>query len=262
MLVYAFDVPAGQKGKPDIDQAVAAVDRRLNPDGSWSKTAKVRRVSDAELEVRLRTDDPVALAKIDRLVRVLGSLEFRILANDHDNPGIVERAKALGPQMNKLYSSNGRLEAWWVPVDPRAKKDFTSGVYRDIVQRTVKTNEGEQLLQALALADRFNVTGSYLTYVAAGVDKRDRPEVLLGFNVVGAKKFAGLTSCNLPDEVTGFRRRVGIILDARLFSAPTITGMIHDYAAISGDFTGNEVQQIIAVLNAGALPAPLKKVSP
>ncbi len=132
VLVYAFDIPAdqegpaGREGKPDINKAVAVVEppqlgRR------WSRMVKVRRLSDTTLEVRLRTADPATLATIDGLVRVLGSLEFRILANDRDNPGIIERGKALGPDVNKVYSSDGNLEAWWLGVHPGSSTNFTSG---------------------------------------------------------------------------------------------------------------------------------------
>ena len=261
VLVYAFDIPAGHEGKPDIDKAVAVVDRRINPGRSWNKTAKVRRVSDTTLEVRLWSTDPATLAKIDRLVTTLGSLEFRILANDRDNPGIIEKGKALGPDVNKLYSTNGKIKAWWVPVNPGSSRDFTAGECPDIARRTITTKNGQQVLQVLVLADPFNVTGAYLVHAGADVDQRGRPELTFQFNFAGGKKFGGLTSTHLPDEVTGFKRRLGIILDGWLHSAPFNMSTIQDRGEITGSFTRSDVESLAAVLNAGALPAPLKKVS-
>jgi SecD/SecF fusion protein len=263
VLVYAFDIPtgreapAGQGPKPDIDKAVAAVDRRLNPGRSWNKTAKVRRLSDTTLEVRLWTTDAAALAKIDRLVTTLGTLEFRILANDRDNRGIIEKGKALGPDVNRLYSSSGKIEAWWVPVNPGSNKEFS---YPEIARRTVP-KKGQPEIQVLVLADPFNVTGAYLTHVGPELDDRGRPDLTFRFNSNGARRFGGLTSTHLPDEVTGFRRRLGIILDGRLHSAPCINATVFDQGEITGNFTRNDVDLLAAVLNAGALPAPLKKVS-
>jgi preprotein translocase subunit SecD len=258
VLVYAFDIPAGREAKPDIDKAVAAIDRRLNgPGWSWNKAAKVRRLSDTTLEVRLPTDDPGAVARIERLVSRLGSIEFRILANDRDNPRIIEKGIALKPDVNKLYSSQGKLEAWWLPVDPKSRKEFN---YPEIARRTV-AKKGQAELQILVLADPFNVTGAYLTHVAAGADQRGRPNVTFQFNSTGGRKFGGLTSTHLPDESTGFTRKLGIILDGCLFSAPSIRSTIHDRGEITGSFTRKDVDDMVAVLNAGALPAPLKKVS-
>jgi len=263
VLVYAFDITPGQKGsdgrewKPDINKAVAAIDRRLNGAGYWNKAAGVRRVNDTTLEVRLWTTDPAVVARIDRRVMGLGSLEFRVLANDHDNPGNIEKGKALKPDVNRLYSPKGKLVAWWLPVDPKSSKEFK---YPEIARRTV-TKNGQPELQVLVVADPFNVTGAYLTYVAADIDQRGRPAVTFQFNSIGAKKFGGLTSTHLPDDATGFTRKLGIILDNKLFSAPSIQSMIRDRGEITGSFTRYDVDDMVDVLNAGALPAPLKKVS-
>jgi SecD/SecF fusion protein len=257
VLVYAFDIPAGQEGKPDIDKAVAVIDRRINPVWSWNKTARIRRVSEMALEVRLRTADPAAVMRIDRLLTALGSLEFRVLANDHDSRGIIEEAKTLKPDVNKLYSTSGKLEAWWVPVDPPSKEKFN---YREIARRTV-TKNGQQVLQILVVNDPFNVTGSYLTRVRSDVDEKGRPDVTFQLNSAGGRKFGGLTATHLPDEVTGFTRKLGIIFDGHLHSAPSIQSTIQDRGEITGSFTKRDTEDLASVLNAGELPAPLKKVS-
>ncbi len=258
VLVYAFDIPAGQEGKPVINKAVAVVDRRLNPRWSWNKMAEVRRVSETTLEVRLRTTDPATVAGMDRLVTTLGSLEFRILANDRDNPAVIEKGKALKPDVNRLYSSDGKiLEAWWMRVAPWSNKEFN---YPEIARRTVTTS-GQQVLQVLVLNDPFNVTGAYLTHAGSDVDQRGRPDLTFRFNSTGGKKFGGLTSTHLPDQVTGFTRKLGIILDGYLYSAPSIQSAIYDQGEITGSFTKKETEDLASVLNAGVLPAALKKVS-
>jgi preprotein translocase subunit SecD len=261
VLVYAFDIPADREGragrdaKPDIDKAVAAVDRRLNPGGSWNKTAKVRRLSDTTLEVRLPATEPAAVARIDRLVMALGSLEFRVLANEHDDLGLIERSKAMKPDVTKLCSSTAKLEACWVPVNPGTNRQFD---YPEIARRTV-AKDGKQVLQILVKIDRFNVTGAYLTRAAPDVDQRGRPDLTFQFNYAGGRKFGGLTSGNLPDEASGFTRKLGIILDGYLYSAPSIQSTIQDRGEITGSFTRSDVNDLAAVLNAGVLPAPLKR---
>ncbi len=67
-----------------------------------------------------------------------------------------------------------------------------------------------------------------------------------------------VTSENLPDRQTGVRRRLRIILDNGLISAPIIMSTISSRGQITGPFTNDEVRHIVAVLNAGELPAPLQ----
>jgi len=55
---------------------------------------------------------------------------------------------------------------------------------------------------------------------------------------------------------------LGIILDGKLYSAPIIRTVIHSEGEITGNFTKEEVQDIVNVLNAGSLPLPIKKVEP
>jgi SecD/SecF fusion protein len=188
---------------------------------------------------------------------VLGSIEFRILANDRDNAAVMEKAKALKPEVNRLESAEGKPEARWVLVNPTSSKEFD---YPGIARRTVARN-GQQQLQILVLADPWNVTGRYLAEARADTDQRGRPALKFRFNAVGAKKFYQLTSAHLPDQATPFTRKLGIILDGCLYSAPSIQSAISDRGEITGNFTRKEVDDLVTVLNAGALPALLKKVS-
>jgi preprotein translocase subunit SecD len=59
---------------------------------------------------------------------------------------------------------------------------------------------------------------------------------------------------------TGFSRKLGIILDGFLVSAPAIRSTISGRGEITGSFSRQEVDDLVDVLNAGSLPAPLVKV--
>ena len=96
-----------------------------------------------------------------------------------------------------------------------------------------------------------------MTHAASDVDQKGRPDVTFQFNSLGARKFGGLTSSNLPDETSGFTRKLGIILDGYLYSAPSIQSTIHDRGEITGSFTKKDTDDLVSVLNAGALPATL-----
>jgi SecD/SecF fusion protein len=237
--------------KENMDKLVAAIARRVNPGGV--KEVTVRSRGSNEVEIIIPEVDPAEVERMKSIISRLGSLEFRILANDHDSPGIIEKGKALKPGVNKLYSSTGKLEARWVPVYTGAHKDFP---YPEIARR-MGTKDGQPVQEILVLADPFNVTGSYLTHAGSEVDQKGRPDVTFQFNSKGAKKFGGLTSTHLPDQVGTFTRKLGIILDGYLHSAPSIQSTIQDRGEITGSFTKQETEDLANVLNSGALPATL-----
>ena len=78
------------------------------------------------------------------------------------------------------------------------------------------------------------------------------PVVALEFNLQGQKKFAELTK-------KLYKQPMAIFFNGELQSSPVIQAVITDgNAIISGDFTAKEVQQMVDLLNAGALPVPAK----
>ncbi|MBL8022720.1 MAG: protein translocase subunit SecD [Elusimicrobia bacterium] len=80
------------------------------------------------------------------------------------------------------------------------------------------------------------------------------PHVSLEFSEEGAKRFADLTEANV-------NRNLAIILDGVVQSAPVIRTRIPDgHAIIEGQFTSEDAKFLKAVLQAGALPAPLEIV--
>lgn len=79
------------------------------------------------------------------------------------------------------------------------------------------------------------------------------PGVLLNFSRLGRSLFSRVTGQNVD-------RRLGIILDGTVHSAPNITERIMGQAEISGRFTPEEATDLKIVLEAGALPAPLEIV--
>ena len=76
----------------------------------------------------------------------------------------------------------------------------------------------------------------------------------LDFTPEGARKFADLTTKNIG-------KTVAIFLDNQIISAPTVQTAITDGAAvITGNFTIEAAKQLALLLNAGALPVPIKIV--
>ncbi|OPX28069.1 MAG: protein-export membrane protein SecD [Candidatus Cloacimonas sp. 4484_143] len=106
------------------------------------------------------------------------------------------------------------------------------------------------------LKKRAEITGKYLdkaqTKIGQGYAPKDQgPYILLTFNKSGAKKFKTITGQNID-------KRLAILLDDIVYIAPTIQSRIpNGEARITGQFTIEEVQDLVIVLNAGSLPAPV-----
>jgi preprotein translocase subunit SecD len=75
-------------------------------------------------------------------------------------------------------------------------------------------------------------------------------EPVIEFTTKDAAGFGHLTQVNIG-------KALGIFLDKRFISAPTIQSVITDSGEITGNFTQEDVSRISNELNAGALPVPL-----
>jgi SecD/SecF fusion protein len=146
--------------------------------------------------------------------------------------------------------------AFWVPVSPKERKSFESDP--DVVKR-VRTVGKEDRLEVLVIKDEWDVTGEYLVRAVRGLDDKGGYAVHFSFNAAGGNRFGRLTGNHLPDERRNLRYRLGIILDGHLQSAPSIRSTIFENGIIEGRFTAQEVDDLVEVLNAGALPATLSK---
>lgn len=245
----------GQAGSDQIDmeQLIAALNRRVNPSGV--KEVTIRRFGPQQVEIIVPEVDEEEVARLERVISSIGTLEFRILANMRDHRRIIERALGLPPEEQELYDDRGNLLAWWVPVAKGQEEAI--GNFGEIAVRKGR-HRNEDWLQVLVVKDRYNVTGADLFRVREDVDESMQPCVAFVLKAGSAQqRFGALTSENRPDPTTGFSRRLGIILDGYLYSAPQIRQPIFDRGQITGIPTREEVQALVQVLQAGSLPAVL-----
>jgi SecD/SecF fusion protein len=256
ILVYEVDQATKKPGEVvDMDKLVAAVTRRVNPGGQ--KEVVVRRYGVEQIEIIIPEKEEAEVERIERIISRTGNLEFRILANNRNDKELIERAMA-EPNKMQIFDSAGNLLAWWVPVKEGQERSFAG--YSEIAHRTRKVKGGSrEVLEILVENDIYNVTGGYLTQAAPGTDRQGRPCVNFTFNSTGGQLFGELTGSHLPDKLTDFTYKLGIILDGELYSAPSIQSTIFDHGEISGDFSKEQVQDLVNVLNAGSLPAALTK---
>ena len=117
----------------------------------------------------------------------------------------------------------------------------------------------EEAWRTYYLFRRADVTGDSVSDASVAFDPQDNsPFVQLLFNSAGARAFERLTGANV-------RRRMAIVLDDRVASAPVIQTRIGGgHCRITlGNFARpmdevlDEANDLVVVLRAGALPAPL-----
>ncbi len=95
------------------------------------------------------------------------------------------------------------------------------------------------------------LTGEDVVDARPGFDQMNSAYVSLNFNNRGAAIFERITGENVG-------RRMAIVLDGKIYSAPNINERIAGgRASISGSFSTAEAQDLALVLRAGSLPAPV-----
>lgn len=98
------------------------------------------------------------------------------------------------------------------------------------------------------------VGGEQLDSAKASYGEAGEPVVAFTFKSIGAKKFATATRENVG-------RRLAIVLDGRVISAPVINSPITGGSGIiTGNFSVKSANDLALLLRSGALPAPLEVV--
>jgi SecD/SecF fusion protein len=95
------------------------------------------------------------------------------------------------------------------------------------------------------------MTGEMISAAYARPDLYGKPEVILQFTNEGKKRFAEVTrTISQSGQQAGRLGRLAIVLDGKLYSAPTVKEEINsDSAVISGNFTDREAINLSNVLN-------------
>ena len=167
-------------------------------------------------------------------------------------PGVkdTQRAKSLIGKTAllefKLVDENNDINAALKGTVPRGSE---IRYQYDIDEKTgQKVNQIPHLLKK-----RTILTGANLTDARVQIDSQyNEPYVTLDFDRKGGRIFAKVTEENV-------KKRLAIVLDDRVYSAPVIQEKISGgRARITGNFTTEEANDLAIALRAGALPAPVK----
>ncbi len=167
-------------------------------------------------------------------------------------PGVKDPKRAI-----ELIGKTALLEFKLVDEEADLKKaldgtlpegdDLVYGKTVDPVTKSVRQTT-PYLVKSRAL-----MTGDVISDAQVSINQElNEPYVGLTFNNIGARVFEKVTGENV-------KRRLAIVLDGNVYSAPVIQEKISGgKAQITGRFTMEEAQDLTIVLRAGALPAPVK----
>lgn len=260
-VVLIYDVEASVEKNPSSEAMQRSADvlrKRLDPSRSngilvevVGKTFKITlpKVSDAELQI--------AKQQISRT----GTLEFAIVANRLDHASLIQAAEKLTLD-ESIVRDDGRVLASWNDFNDDDRFDKQS----QIAERRIEhPNSASRQLLLVRDPENQRVTGSHLSNVGVDIDGSGNNCIRIKLNEQGGGLLMRLTQRNLP-RLDGTRRRLAIVLDGEIQSAPSIMSPVGAQCQITSKFTDAEINHIVAVLNAGVLdvsivPTPVQETT-
>ncbi len=169
-------------------------------------------------------------------------------------PGVTDRKRALD-----ILGKTALLEFKLVADDPKLLEQALKGNIPEGYE--LKQLKEERHHEDLLVEKQAVLNGDKLVNAIVSFDQRSfgQPVVSLEFDKEGAQKFAEMTQLAVSKFKTdGIPRRLAIVLDGELRSAPQMRVVIPDgRAQIEGSFTYEDASDLSLVLRAGALPAPV-----
>src|SRR3984957_18172098 len=208
-----------------MDQSLETITRRINALGLTEPTIAFTGRADNEILVELPGEGDPTRAKA--VIQAGGQLELRRVADE----------QTYASQTEALAAHGGILPAG-----------------TEIVPGSADTTAGQPPTQAFYLLDRAPiVTGQDLVNATPepSTNYPGQYEVAFHLSTAAAARFGPFTEANIG-------HRMAIVLDHKVYTAPTINGKIEDSGVIEGNFTEDSAKDLSLVLRAGALPASIK----
>ena len=248
--------------KDSDDIAVEIIRNRIDPMGT-EEPVITRGRTDHRIYVQLAGADEKKRAEAERAVRSVAFLEFRLVHAQNDS--LVSKLFAEGKAPEGYRIVDGRDGPCYERTDDYAKVSAAPGYAGRLARFELPAKPYAFMVEQIdggdAARPRFRpiyvkrvpeMTGENLKRAEVGFGNLGGAEVHLEFNAQGAKDFGRVTSANV-------HKRLAIILDGTVYSAPVIrTPITGGRAEITGNFSLEEAKFLKNILNAGALPAPMK----
>ncbi len=163
-------------------------------------------------------------------------------------PGLEDPERAVA-----LVKRTAHLEFQLVDEDADVQKAVQGQPPRGSELATIRKQQadGSYEEEPIVLEKRVLMTGQHISDANVAFNQYNQPYVSLSFDDQGARIFERITGNNV-------NRRMAIVLDDNVYSAPTIQERIRGgRASITGNFSDQEARDLAIVLRAGSLPAPV-----
>lgn len=130
------------------------------------------------------------------------------------------------------------IKFMWLVKPIKSQDELSQDEFLELY--AIKTNRG----------GKAPLSGEVIVDARQDLDQRTAPAISMNMNATGAKKWKKLTGDNV-------NRRIAIVLDNYVYSAPNVQGEIPNGSSqITGNFTLEEAKDLANILKAGSLPAP------
>jgi preprotein translocase subunit SecD len=192
-----------------------------------------------------------ALMKIRNRVDEYGAREPDIRPQGENRiivqlPGAVDEAKA-----RREIGRTGNLEFKLVDETHDAREALKGQVPPGSEIRYYRKDDPEMGGRPILLKKEALLSGDYLSEARVRFDQSNaQPYVAIKFNAKGSRIFAKITEENI-------NKRLAIVLDGEVYSAPVIRDKIVGEGMISGNFTDESAKSLALVLRE-AFPTPVE----
>jgi preprotein translocase subunit SecD len=207
-----------------MDQALDTITRRINALGLTEPTIAFTGRGDNEILVQLPGEADPTRAK--SVIQATGQLSLNLVVDEQTYPSEAAALAAHGgvlPPGTEIVPGKASAQ----PGQP------TQTVYYILNRAPIVTGQD---LRSEAISPSSNFPGQY--------------QVDFKLSTAAASRFGPFTEQNIG-------KRMAIVLNHQVYSAPTINGRIDDSGMIES-FSQEQAQDLVLVLRAGALPASIK----
>ena len=206
-------------------------------DKNYAKNLTQLTVDQAVKTIRNRIDQ-FGVAEPDIRKQQNGRIQVQL-------PGMSDPERAIA-----LIGQTAHLE--FKIVDDAADPEAPMVADREVLPMMRTLPNGQEVESKIVVFRDAAMTGEHITDARIAMDQFGQPYVSLTFSSRGARDFERVTGENV-------KKRMAIVLDGKVYSAPTIQDRISGgRASITGSFSDAQARDLAVVLRAGALPAPIK----
>ncbi len=232
-LQLGLDLKGGIAFTLEVDQAAFA------KEGESARAAKLTKA------IEIIGNRINGLGVSEPIIRPVGDNRIEVQlagVSTKDNPEVVDNLK-----------KPARLE--FCVVHPTLSPDTTAPSDAPPGYRTLTLDQegrnGQETTSELFVKRIPEATGEIISDAFVSMDEYGKFRIILKFTSAGSKRFADLTRKIVEDnQGTGTVGRLAIVLDGKLYSAPSVQKEIDSPSAeITGQFTQREAMDLANVLN-------------